>query len=112
MGQQTVPGKHFNWPAMPGLLQRHHGIDHGQARADDQYGRLRVKLTHLRDIPRIQRGGVEAAGGFLRGSRGREHSSRQDRVATAQCLTIAQCDLHRIGLDLQVDDLRAKVFNA
>ncbi|MNP44210.1 hypothetical protein D3C76_1380620 [compost metagenome] len=105
MGQQAVTGKHFDRPAMTGLFQRHHGIDHGQARADDQHRRLRIELLHRRHIPRVKRRRVQAAGLSLGRARGREHPRSEHREGTLQVLALAQGQVHRLRIGLQINHL-------
>jgi hypothetical protein len=88
VGQQAVTGKHFDGPAMPGLLQRHHGIDHGQARADDQHPSLRVELRMAATSQGIERRGVQATGFGLRRARGGEHAGGQHGERPLQSLSV------------------------
>ena len=111
MGQQAVPGKHLDRPAMPRLFQRHHGIDHGQARADDQDRRIRIELSHGHHIPRIERRRIQAAGFGLRRARSREHSGGQHRESALQALAIAQGQPHRIRIGLQIHHLGPHMFH-
>ncbi|MNF78717.1 hypothetical protein D3C84_609100 [compost metagenome] len=103
--QQAMPGKHFDRPAMPGLFQRHHGIDHGQARTDDQHCRLRIQLTHRGNIPGIKRRSVQATGLGLWRARSRKHPGRQHRISAPQPLAVTQAQPHRIIQRLQVHHL-------
>lgn len=102
MGQQAVARKNLDRPAMPGLFQGDHGIDHGQAGADDQYRRLGVQLGHCAYIPRIQRSGVQTCGFGLRGTRRREHAGGHYRKGAPQLLAIIERQQRRGCIDLQV----------
>ena len=112
MGQQAVPRKNLDRSAMPGLLQGDHGIDHGQARADDQHGRLWVEPGHRGYIPRVQRGGIQSCGLGLRSARSREHAGGQYRTGAAQLLASIEGQQHRGGIDLQVYPFGADVLDA
>ncbi len=96
--------KYLDRPAMPGLFQRHHGIDHGQARADDQHRRLRDRAAAWPPHPTDQRRRVQATGLGLRRARSRETFLVASTDMHPGTLAIAKLAAP-IGIGLQIHHL-------
>ncbi len=110
MGQQPVAGNDPDRSAMPGLFQRHHGIDHGQAGADDQHRALWIEPRQGRYVPRVQRRRVQAVRLLLPGPRRREHTGRQYRMLPSQLPAIGQGQVYAVAVAVQVDRLAAHML--
>ena len=111
MGQQTMAREHLDRPAVPGLFQGHHGVHHGQPGTDDQHRGPGVELGHGLHVPRVYRGGVQAAGFGLRRARRREHPGGQYRLGATQLLAVIQGQQRRGVLHLQVDHFGAEMLD-